>query len=242
MRVLILGGTTEASEIARALADDDRFEAVLSFAGRTRAPAAPPIAWRSGGFGGAAGLAAYLASERIDALIDATHPFAVNMKTNAATIAIPRVAVLRPPWTPVPGDDWTTVASVVEAAAALGSTPRRVFLTVGQTELGPFGPPHHYLIRSVDPPLHPPPGAIVIAARGPFTAAGDQTLIAGFGADTLVTKNSGGAAVAGKLEAARSLGLEVIMVARPPPPPPPIVPDAAGALEWLHAQAALRGV
>ena len=66
--------------------------------------------------------------------------------------------------------------------------------------------------------------------------------MAGFGAEVLVTKNSGGAAVAGKLAAARSLGVEVVMVARPPPPPPPLVPDAAGAIAWLHAQAALRGV
>ena len=241
MRILILGGTTEAATIARALADDRRFQPILSLAGRTRSPALPPIPCRIGGFGGAAGLRDYLAAERIDAVVDATHPFATRIKASAATTPLPRIAVLRPPWQPQPGDEWTPVPSMQAAAAALGGTPRRVFLTVGQTDLALFGPPHQYLIRSVDPPPQSPAGAIVVAARGPFTAEADQALMAGFGADTLVTKNSGAAAVAAKLVAARSLGVEVVMVARPPPPPPPIVPDAAGALAWLHAQAALHG-
>ncbi len=242
MRVLILGGTTEATTIARTLAGDGRFQPILSLAGRTRSPALPPVPCRIGGFGGAAGLRDYLAAERIEALIDATHPFASRIKASAATAALPRVAVLRPAWQPEPGDDWTLVADMPAAAAALGRTARRVFLTVGQTDVALFGPPHHYLIRSVDPPPRVPTGAIVIAARGPFTAEADQALMAGFGADTLVTKNSGGTAVAGKLVAARSLGIEVVMVARPSPPPPPLVEDAAGALAWLQAQVALRGV
>ena len=242
MRVLILGGTTEATAIGHALAADARFQPILSLAGRTRSPALPPIPCRIGGFGGAAGLRDYVEAERIDALVDATHPFAARIKFNAAAAGVPRVAVLRPPWCAGPGDDWTPVANMQAAAEALGATPRRVFLTVGQTDAALFGPPHHYLIRSVEPVHNPPPGAILITARGPFTAEADQALMAGFTADTLVTKNSGGAAVAGKLIAARSLGVEVVMVARPPPPPPPLVPDAAGALAWLAAQAALRGV
>jgi precorrin-6A/cobalt-precorrin-6A reductase len=246
MRVLILGGTTEASAIARALAGDARYAPVLSLAGRTRAPVAPPIPWRIGGFGGAAGLADYLRAERIAAVIDATHPFAARMKGHAieaASIAgIPHLAVLRPPWMAQPGDQWTLVPTMHAAAAALGGEPRRVFLTVGQGELAPFGPPHRYLLRSVDAPPNPPPGATVITARGPFTAEADRALMLEHGIDTLVTKNSGGVAVEGKVAAARALGIAVIMVARPDPPAAPTVPDAAGALHWLHAQAALRGV
>jgi precorrin-6A/cobalt-precorrin-6A reductase len=242
MRVLILGGTTEASAIARALAGDGRFAPLLSLAGRTRAPVPPPIPWRVGGFGGAAGLAAFIAAERIAALIDATHPFAARMKANAATVSIPRVAVLRPAWTAGPGDRWTLVASMAEAARALGEEPRTVFLTVGQGELGAFGPPHRYVVRSVDPPVDAPPGATIISARGPFSAEADRTLMQRHGIEVLVTKNSGGAAVAGKLAAARALGMPVVMVARPPPPPGPLVPDAAGALQWLDHVAALRGV
>ncbi len=244
MRVLILGGTTEAMEIARTLAGDARFSPVLSMAGRTRAPALPPIPWRIGGFGGAAGLAACL--RQFDALIDATHPFAARISANAAEAAalagVPRVTVLRPPWMPQPGDDWLCVPSMAHAAAALGPRTRRVFLTVGQNELAPFGPPHAYLLRSVDPPADPPPNATVIAARGPFTEAADRALMAGHRTQVLVTKNSGGTAVAGKLAAARSLGLRVLMVDRPPPPTGELTPDAAGALAWLHGQAALRGV
>ncbi len=242
MRVLILGGTTEASAIARALAGDGRFAPILSLAGRTRAPALPPIPSRIGGFGGAEGLAAYLHRERIDALVDATHPFAARMKATAARMALPRLCVLRPPWTAQPGDRWMDVPDIAAAAACLGPAPRRVFLTVGQGELGVFGPPHRYLVRSVDRPADAPADAVVVTARGPFSEADDHALMQAHGIDALVTKNSGGSAVAGKLAAARALGVTVLMVARPPPPDGPTVPDAAAAIGWLHAQAALRGV
>ena len=242
MRVLILGGTTEASAIARALAGDARFDPVLSLAGRTRSPATPPIAWRVGGFGGAAGLAEYVRREGVEALVDATHPFATRIKANAQSVPVPRIVVLRPAWAMQAGDRWTEAADMSAAAACLGAVPRRVFLTVGQGDLALFRGPHAYLVRTVDPPSDAPPGAVVITARGPFTAADDFALMQSHGIDTLVTKNSGGAAVAGKLEAARALGVSVVMVARPPPPQGAIVADAAAALAWLHRQAALRGV
>jgi precorrin-6A/cobalt-precorrin-6A reductase len=242
MRVLILGGTTEASAIARGLVGDKRFEPVMSFAGRTRAPVAPPIAWRVGGFGGAAGLAGYVRLEGIQAVVDATHPFAARIKANAATLAVPRVVVLRPAWQAVAGDCWTEVPTMDAAFQALGPAPQRVFLTVGQQELAPFGPPHHYLIRSVDAPSDPPPDATVITARGPFNEADERALLLEHGIDVVVTKNSGGAATAGKLAAARALGLPVVLVARPPRPAGLIVPDAAGALAWLAHQAARLGV
>ncbi len=244
MKLLILGGTTEASAIARALAGDRRFSPVLSLAGRTRTPVPPPIPWRVGGFGGVAGLATYLRHEGVDAVIDATHPFAARMKAHAAAAcgAIPRVAVVRPAWEQVPGDQWVSVPGMAAAAAALGSEPLRVFLTVGQGELAPFGPPHHYLVRSVDAPADAPAGAVVVTARGPFTAADDQALMQAHSIQVLVTKNSGGAAVEGKLAAARGLGIRAVMIDRPPPPPGPIVTDATGALHWLEHQAALRGV
>ena len=244
MRVLILGGTTEASAIARALAGDRRFDPVLSLAGRTRAPVIPAFAWRSGGFGGVAGLATYLRAERIAAVIDATHPFAAQMKANAAAACgeVRRVAVLRPGWVEQAGDRWVRVADMAQAAAAIGPEPRRVFLTVGQGELGVFRPPHHYVVRSVEPPDHAPPGAVTVLARGPFTAAADEALMREYGVQVLVTKDSGGEAVAGKLAAARALGVEVVMVDRPPRPPGPIVPDAAAAMRWLEHQVELRGV
>ena len=206
MRVLILGGTTEASAIARALAGDDRYDPVLSFAGRTKAPVPPPIPFRVGGFGGAAGLAAYIERERIAALIDATHPFAARMKAHAATVTIPRMAVLRPAWTSVPGDRWVAASTMAEASAALGPQPRRVFLTVGQQDLAPFAGPHHYVVRSVDTPDYAPAGAEIITARGPFDAAAETALLASRGIEILVTKNAGGAATAAKLAGGAGVG------------------------------------
>jgi precorrin-6A/cobalt-precorrin-6A reductase len=237
MRVLILGGTTEASAIARALADDARFEPVLSLAGRTRAPVAPPIPWRVGGFGGVAGLVSYLRAAGIGALVDATHPFAARMKANAAQAAaqagVPRLAVLRPAWQAQDGDCWIQAGDMAAAFAALGPLPRRVFLSIGRQELAAFGPPHAYVVRSVDPPDRLPPNATAIMARGPFTEAAERALLAAHEVDILVTKNAGGDATAAKLAAARALRLPVVMVARPAPPEPPVVADAAGALDWL---------
>ena len=250
MNVLILGGTTEASALCRMLQDDARFRPTLSLAGITRTPVLPAVAVRRGGFGGVAGLAAFLRAEGVSALVDATHPFARRMHGNAAEAAaaagVPRLCVLRPAWSAAPGDRWTEGADMAEAAAALGPAPRRVLLTVGQNELAPFrGAPHHdYLLRSVEPPdpATLPPRCRCFAARGPFTEDGERTLFRQERIQVLVSKNSGGTAVAAKLAAARALGIAVVLVRRPPPPPPPLVPDATAALGWLHHQAALRGV
>ena len=252
MEVLILGGTTEASVIATALVGDARVRVVLSLAGRTRAPVLPAVPARRGGFGGVDGLVAYLREYSVAALIDATHPFAAQMSRNAmaaATIAgVPMISVLRPQWAACPGDRWTTVGNMPAAVQALGVTPRRVFLTVGQQELAPFSlaPWHNYLIRSVEPPDPAllPATARYIAARGPFREDEERRLLEREGIEALVTKNSGGAATAPKLAAARALGIEVVMVARPVAPPGETVPDAAGALAWLDHVVAMwkRGV
>ncbi len=252
MRVLILGGTTEASAIAASMAKDTRMQPVLSLAGRTRAPVLPAIPARRGGFGGVDGLAAYLREHGTAALIDATHPFATQISRNAVVAAaragVPLLTVLRPAWAPCPGDRWTEVANMAMAAQALGPEPRRVWLTVGQQELAPFGlaPWHSYLIRSVEPPDPAllPPASRIVTARGPFREDEELRLLRQEQIEVLVTKNSGGAATAPKLAAARALGLRVVIVARPPVPPGTTVPDAAGALAWLDHIAAgwKRGV
>jgi precorrin-6A/cobalt-precorrin-6A reductase len=248
LRLLILGGTAEASALARLLANERWVAPVLSFAGRTVSPVLPPIPSRIGGFGGADGLAAWLRAESMDLLIDATHPFAhqisINAEQSAAAAAVPRLVLQRPPWVAGPGDDWTSVPSVAAAAAALGAAPRRVFLTIGRQDLLPFQAEihHFYLIRSVDPPdpLRLPPRAAILSGRGPFTAAHDRALMEQHGIDVLVTKNSGGAD--GKLRAARALGLPVIIVDRKPPPAGETVAEPEAALAWLRAHAeACRG-
>ena len=250
MNVLILGGTTEASAIAAGLAGDPVIRPVLSLAGRTRVPSLPSIAARRGGFGGVDGLVRYLRGHGIDALVDATHPFAAQMSRHALAAAelsgVRRLAVVRPAWQARPGDAWTEVPDMPAAVAVLGSQPRRVFLTVGQQELTPFtaAPWHDYLIRSVElpNPAMLPPHARCIAARGPFEVAAEQRLLEDEAVEVIVTKNSGGTATVAKLTAARALGLPVIMVARPAAAAGPTVANAAEALAWLRRHAAtLRG-
>jgi precorrin-6A/cobalt-precorrin-6A reductase len=226
MRLLILGGSSEASRLAARLAQEPAFEAILSFAGRTRNPTPPPIPYRIGGFGGVAGLAACLRTERIDLLVDATHPFAERMSANAAEAArqtrTSLIVFSRPPWTSGPGDRWTEFADARAAAQAIGATPRRVFLTVGRLQLPAFeaAPQHEYLIRAIDPPEPPPdlPRHRLLLARGPFAVEDEIGLMRDERIKVLVTKNSGGEASQAKLDAAGSLGLDVILIRRPPPP------------------------
>ena len=252
MKLLILGGSSDASALIRALAVDARFAPVLSLAGRTRAPVLPAgVAVRIGGFGGVAGLVAFLRMERIGAIVNATHPFAAGMSANAAAAAgetgVPLLRILRPAWAPQAGDDWRQVADMAAAARAIGATPRRVLLTIGRQDLAPFAaaPQHHYVIRSVDPPPPEalPPRATVISARGPFDPAAEAALLRDHAIEVVVTKNAGGNATEAKLAAARALGLPVVMVARPAPAPGETVTDVAAALQWLDSvHAALRGV
>lgn len=245
MRVLLLGGTTEASTLSRMLARDPRFSATLSLAGATRTPALPSIAHRIGGFGGVDGLADWLRGQRVEALVDATHPYAVQMSRHAAIaaarVAIPWLRIDRPAWTARPGDRWTSVHDAEAAAAALGDTPRRVLLTVGGKALPPFGraPAHHYLVRCIDrpDPALLPPHAELLLARGPFQLDAEIALLMDRRIELLVSKNSGGAATAPKLEAARRLGLPVLMIDRPPPAGDGSgVTTAADALRWLSAR------
>jgi precorrin-6A/cobalt-precorrin-6A reductase len=249
-RILILGGSSEATALIRALGADARVEPVLSLAGRTRAPVLPEIACRIGGFGGVEGLAAYLRTG-FAACVNATHPFAARMSANAVAAAeasgVPLLRILRPAWIAGVGDAWHEVVDMRAAAQALGARPRRVLLTIGQKDLAAFTemPQHDYVIRSIDPPRGAlPPHAEIVNARGPFDAAGEMALLRERAIEIIVTKNSGGTATEAKLAAARMLGLPVVMVARPRESPAETVPDVEAALAWLarHVGAStLRG-
>ncbi len=239
--VLILGGTTEGYALAEALAGRSGLRVVSSLAGRTSSPRHPPGDLRIGGFGGPAGLEAFLRAERTGAVIDATHPFAARMGWNAAAACraagVAMLRLERPAWMPVAGDRWDEVDDWDEAARLVGERARRVLLALGRQELAPFAGLDHvwFLIRSVDAP-DPMPGfarAEVLLARGPFTRAGEDALLRGRGIDTLVCKNSGGSATDAKLEAARALGLRVVMRRRPPRPSVPVVATLGAAIAWL---------
>ncbi len=248
LRVLILGGSSEATALAARLAGLAGMHATLSLAGRTATPAVQALPTRVGGFGGVGGLAAYLRSEAIDVLVDATHPYAAQISRHAREAS--RLAgcalldVTRPPWAPQPGDRWREVATMAQAAAALGEVPARVFLTVGRLQLAAFAraPQHHYLVRTIDPvgPDHGLRRATFIQARGPFEAGAEAELMREHGIAVLVSKNSGGSTA--KLDAARRLALPVVLVGRPQPVGAGLDVEAALAAIEAHGASTRRGV
>jgi precorrin-6A/cobalt-precorrin-6A reductase len=238
-RALILGGIADASllaaEIARAGID-----AVYSYGGRTRAPADQPLPTRIGGFGGANGLADTIRREGVTHVIDATHPFAAEMSRNAveacAQTDTPLIALERTPWAKAPGDNWIEVSDVNAAVAALPETPAPVFLGIGRQHIAPFAarPQHAYTLRFVDPPEAPLPfAADVIVSRGPFTLDGELAMMRTQGIAWIVARNSGGDGARAKIDAARRLGLPVIMISRPRLPERLRVESVAEVMQWL---------
>ncbi|HWU01456.1 MAG TPA: cobalt-precorrin-6A reductase [Novosphingobium sp.] len=251
-KVLVLGGTTEASALARLLATQG-VDAMLSYAGRTQNPLAQPVPVRVGGFGGAEGLAGYLRENGVTHLVDATHPFAATMSANAMIAArlagVAHIALTRPAWQPAQHDRWTCVGDIPAAVAALCGPARRVFLALGRMHVAEFAvqPQHHYTLRFVDQPDALPilPRHSLIVDRGPFTLAGDRALLQAQAIDLIVCKNAGGTGAAAKLAVARELGLPVLMIDRPRLPERREVHEPAEVLEWLaHATpaGAERGV
>jgi len=245
--ILLLGGTTEATALARLLAERN-LSAVLSYAGRTENPRSQPVPVRIGGFGGVDGLARYLRDHQVTHLVDATHPFAATMSAHAGQAAreagVPLIALTRPAWEPEPGDCWTHAADIDSAVAALNGPARRIMLALGRMHVDAFAaqPQHHYLLRFVDAPERTPalPHHTLVVDRGPFTTPGDQALMLGHSIDLVVCKNAGGTGAQAKLLAARALGLPVLMIDRPALPTRLEVSRPEDVLDWLgHAD---RGV
>jgi len=246
MRALILGGTGDANRLADALVRET-IDAIYSYAGRTQIPLGHSLPTRIGGFGGAVGLADHIRKERITHVIDATHPFAAEMSRHAveacAATDVPLVALERAPWTRVTGDDWIEVADIDAAVAVLPEQRARVFLAIGRQHIAPFAarPQHAYTLRFVDAPEGALPlrDAEVIVSRGPFTLEGDHELMRSRGIDRLVARNSGGLGARAKIDAARELGLPVIMIARPALPERARVESVEEVLAWLSHDARL---
>lgn len=212
-----------------------------SLAGRVSEPARPPGAVRIGGFGGVDGLRTWLADNRIQLVVDATHPFAATMTAHAALacarLGLPVLRLQRPGWTAEPGDRWHPVPDTATAAARAAALGGRILLTVGRQELGAFAgyPRPWYLIRAIDPPeAELPPRHELLLARGPFTVADEAALLARHRIEVVVTKNSGGPATAAKLVAARDAALPVVMIDRPPVPPDmAVVGSVSAAHRWI---------
>ncbi len=245
-RALILGGTGDANRLADALLRA-QIDAIYSYAGRTKIPLPHALPTRIGGFGGAAGLADFIRSDAITHVIDATHPFAAEMSRHAveacASTATPLLALERAPWTRTAGDRWIEVADIAAAVAALPDAPTRVFLAIGRQHLAPFAakPQHAYTLRFVDRPdsALPLPEAEVIVSRGPFTLEDDRELMRERGIAWLVARNAGGDGARAKIDAARELGLPVIMIERPELPERLRAERVADVLAWLNHDARL---
>lgn len=247
--LLILGGTSEATALAKHLAQLG-LRANMSLAGRVAQPKTQALPVRIGGFGGAQGLRAYLDAEVITHVIDATHPFAAQMSQNAvgacAQAGVPLVALTRAAWTAQPGDVWHHVPDIRGAVAALNRPPSRVFLAVGRMHLDAFVPVahHDYLLRLVDPPdtSLPLPRAQVIVDRGPFDMARDLAVLRDHRIELVVSKNAGGTGAIAKIQAARELQIPVLMIDRPVLPPRDEVHSVEAVLAWLQGHDADLGV
>ena len=237
MKILLLGGTGEARELAAELTD---VEVVSSLAGRTKELRLPDGAVRVGGFGGVAGLVEWLRTNQVDAVVDATHPFAATMTEHAVAatraLGVPLLVLRRPGWTAQPGDDWRWVETAEEAANVLPALGQRAFLTIGRQGLDAFaGTGLWTLARCVDPPEPRPEWCTLLLDRGPYDVPGELELLRAHRIDVLVTKDSGGPQTAAKLTAARELHIPVLLIRRPPTPSAvDVVQGVAEAAEWVR--------
>ncbi|MDD9909600.1 MAG: cobalt-precorrin-6A reductase [Ahrensia sp.] len=222
-RILILGGTKEAADLAGRLHAQGH-NVITSLAGRTREPR--PVAGdvRIGGFGGTDGLARWLIEHSIERLVDATHPFALQISHNAklasATTGIELELHERPPWPKCEGDDWHSVPDVDAAVDAI-PTDARVLLALGRQHIAPFQRrvDVHFIVRMIDPPDTPLALAShdIILARPSSDWRDERDLFDRHRVSHILSRNSGGAGAYAKIEAARRSGRTVIMIERPEP-------------------------
>jgi precorrin-6A/cobalt-precorrin-6A reductase len=245
--VLILGGTGDAARLAAGIDADPRFSVITSLAGRTESPKTLAGKVRVGGFGGVEGLVEHLRRDKIDVLVDATHPFAAQIRRHAMAASIqanvPLLRLERRAWAKTRGDHWHEVDNLAEAAKLAPKLGHRAFLTVGRKELASFSdiPGVHFLVRLVDPPPAPLPltDFEILLERGPFDETEELQLMRVRRIDLVIAKNSGGEATYGKIAAARNLKIPVILQRRPPLPPgyapAATVETPEAAMEWLKA-------
>jgi precorrin-6A/cobalt-precorrin-6A reductase len=239
VRILILGGTEEGRLLADALAGMGH-DVVTSFAGRTNEPNLPQGEVRVGGFGGMRGLSDYILNNGIQRVVDATHPYAVQMATNAVEASlftrVPLVRLVRPAWKEPQYAFWHHVQSAEDAAAGLPGGAR-VLLTVGHTGLDVFlaRTDCSFVVRSIEPPARPlPVNAQSLIARPPFFEGAETELMQFEGITHLITKNSGGVQTEAKLKAAQQLRLAIVVIARPQLPPAHEAPTVGRAIAALH--------
>ncbi len=253
--ILILGGSSEAFNLAEKLENHASYHPISSLAGRTSVPRKPAGTYRTGGFGGVDGLAYYIKQETISAIIDATHPFAQKITTNASSAAnqtnCPIIHISRPPWQKEKGDNWIEVDTMQEAAEKITPSHSPCFLTIGRLELSAFlnRTDIEFLCRAIEPPKSTDPikqniripknedqwpeNFRFIYAKGPYDYENEISLIKQQNIQSIVTKNSGGDKAKAKLDVARDLDIPVVMIKRPSPLKGMTVETTNEALTWL---------
>jgi precorrin-6A/cobalt-precorrin-6A reductase len=242
-KFLILGGTAEGVHVSKVVSKLSGMDTVYSLSGATKSSKSsklPNCRTRIGGFGGVEGLLQYLGKEKFDGLVDATHPYASQMANHAALACqesnIPRIKFVRPAWIKVSGDDWRGAQNLEEAPKVIPEIAQRIFLATGRKDLPVFESlsERWFLVRLVDAPKaeisldkHQ-----LILGRGPFDLESEIELLKMHKIDVVVSKNSGGSTYA-KIEAARNLGLPVIMIDRPKPPKGLVVGSLGRIKNWV---------
>jgi precorrin-6A/cobalt-precorrin-6A reductase len=242
-KLLILGGTGDAQQLAAVTQQISGLKVIYSLAGRTQQPVLPYGQVRIGGFGGEQGLINYLRDHEIDLVIDATHPFARQISKNAAmavaALGLPFLILERSAWSATAEDHWLEVADHQAAADLLPKLGQRIFLTIGRQELGFYAHLQDlwFLMRSIDPPDLPviPPGEMLFS-KGPFDLNFERELLLKYQIQAIVSKNSGGKATYAKISAAREFGLPVVMIQRPKTTAGERVNSIEQAIDWLQSQ------
>lgn len=242
-RLLILGGTGEAAALANRIVDQfgDSLDVISSLAGRVTKPRPLPGRVRVGGFGGIDGLAKYISDEKIDLLIDATHPFATVMSANARhacdQTGTPRLVLVRPPWPELPDEKIIVVESFEIAADAVQKMGTRAFLSFGHRGLDAFDScaNMNFIVRVIEPPADPLPlpHAVLISQRPPFSLAHEKELLEKYQIDVVVSKNSGGMTLPAKITAALDAGIPIILIARPPTEAGDHTEKLSEAMNWV---------
>ncbi|MGK7921855.1 MAG: cobalt-precorrin-6A reductase [Trichodesmium sp.] len=241
-RLLILGGTGEGLKLATLATTISGLEVINSLAGSTSKPVLTSTLTRIGGFGGLSGLTDYLQEQKIDLLVDATHPFATQISENAAIASnklnIPFLMLIRPPWEKKSGDRWLEVENNQTAARVVPELAAKIFLTIGRQELVNYAHLKNlwFLMRMIEQPQPntPLPSGKIITERGPFSLLTERSLLQKYEIGAIVSKNSGGDATYNKIIAARELDIPVVMIKRPSLPEGQQVSDVESAVSWLR--------
>ena len=243
--LLILGGTAEARQIAKTAITQhgSALRVITSWAGRTARVPDIPGETRIGGFGGAAGLVEYLNAETIDMVLDATHPFASQISSNAhdaCSIAnISCLQLVRPKWELPSSKKCIEVESVTAAAESIRHRTKRAFLTTGRQTLSTFSGADNvwFLVRLLKKPTEPLPLKQFHVTTGypPFSKQTEKALMVEHQIDTLISKSSGGPMPA-KITAALELDLTIVLASAPPPPPGKHATNLNECLKWISAR------